>query len=197
VTASRLERVLTRGRTPRVIGFDDAPFRHRRNTRVNISGIVCSGTRFEGMLWGHVRKDGWTATRTVQRMLENSKFASQVHVVLLDGIAFGGFNIVDLPTLAEQLDKPCVALMRRPPDLVAIERALQHLSQPQRRMRLIRRAGPIHHHPPFTFQVQGADPKLIADVLPLLTDRGHVPEALRLAHLIGAAVKTGESGKRA
>jgi hypothetical protein len=30
-----------------------------------------------------------------------------------------------------------------------------------------------------------------------LSDRGHVPEALRLAHLIGSAVEKGESGRQA
>lgn len=34
-------------------------------------------------------------------------------------------------------------------------------------------------------------------VLNRVTDTGKVPEALRLAHLIGSAVKTGQSSKRA
>jgi hypothetical protein len=37
----------------------------------------------------------------------------------------------------------------------------------------------------------------MADALTQLTDTGHVPECLRLAHLIGSAVKTGTSGQRA
>jgi hypothetical protein len=36
-----------------------------------------------------------------------------------------------------------------------------------------------------------------AAVLRRLTDCGNVPEALRLAHLIGAAVVKGESGRQA
>jgi endonuclease V-like protein UPF0215 family len=37
----------------------------------------------------------------------------------------------------------------------------------------------------------------VAEALKRLTDRGNVPEALRLAHLIGSAVVMGESSKRA
>ena len=59
-------------------------------------GAVCSGTRFEGMVFGRVRKDGWNATREIVRLLEGGKFLPQLHLVLLDGIAFGGFNVVDL-----------------------------------------------------------------------------------------------------
>jgi endonuclease V-like protein UPF0215 family len=87
--------------------------------------------------------------------------------------------------------------MRRPPDLAAVEAALRHLPRPAARLARIARAGPIHRAAGFTFQVQGAAPEEAAAALVRLTDRGKVPEALRLAHLIGAAVRTGESGRRA
>jgi uncharacterized protein len=182
---------------PRVVGFDDAPFSRRPGAVVPLVGTVCSGTRFEGLVWGRVRKDGWNATDEVCRLLVRGKFLPQLHLVLLDGIAFGGFNVVDLPRLAERLGKPCVAVMRRMPDLEAVERALRHLPRAERRLELLRRAGPIHQLGGFTFQVQGAEPAWVAEALKRLTDRGRVPEALRLAHLIGSAVVTGESSKRA
>jgi uncharacterized protein len=164
---------------------------------VPLVGAVCSGTRFEGLVWGRVRKDGWTATQEVCRLLEGGKFLEQLHAVLLDGIAFGGFNMVDLPLLAERLRRPCVAVMRKRPDLEAMERALRHLPRAGRRLELLRRAGPIYQLKGFTFQVQGAEPEWVAQVLERVTDRGKVPEPLRLAHLIGAAVVTGESSRRA
>lgn len=183
---------------PRVIGFDDAPFARRRaGAAVPLVGVVCSGTRFEGLVWGRVRKDGWNATDALCRALEGGKFLAQLHAVLLDGVTFGGFNVVDLPELAGRLGRPCVSVMRRPPDLDAVERALRHLPRPERRLARLRRAGPIHQMGGFTFQVQGAEPAWVAELLARVTDRGHVPEPLRLAHLIGAAVVTGESGKRA
>lgn len=78
-----------------------------------------------------------------------------------------------------------------------VERALRRLPRPERRLALLRRAGPVHERDGFTFQVQGADPAAIGRALGRLTDRGAVPEALRLAHLVGAAVRRGESGRRA
>jgi endonuclease V-like protein UPF0215 family len=47
------------------------------------------------------------------------------------------------------------------------------------------------------FQVRGLEPTLVPPLLERLTDQGHVPEALRLAHLIARAIVTGESGRRA
>ena len=186
-----------RDRLIRAIGFDDAPFPHRKGSVVQVGGVVCSGTRFEGLVWGRVRRDGWGATAELCRLLEGGKFLPQLHLVLIDGIAFGGFNVVDLQGLAERLRLPCVAVMRKPPNLQRVEQAIRRLPRPERRLELLRRAGPIYARPPFYFQVQGAGPDETVDALRRLTDTGHVPEALRLAHLIGSAVVHGVSGQRA
>ena len=184
-------------RTLRAIGFDDAPFARRRGATVHVVGVVCAGTRFEGMLTGRVRKDGFGATEVVATMLERSKFLPQLHLVLLDGIAFGGLNVLDLEALAARVRRPCVSVMRRAPDLAAMEAAIRRLPNAARRLAMLRRAGAIHASPPFHFQVRGAEPDEIAEALPRLTDVGHVPEALRLAHLVGGAMVKGESGRGA
>lgn len=193
---ANIRKLLRHDRTLRIIGFDDAPF-VRENNFVHICGVVTARTRFEGMLWGEAIQDGWDATELLIQLVQNSKFHAQVHAILLDGIAFGGFNIVDLQELSEHLQLPCITVMRKRPDLVAIERALQNLSDPARRMKVLRKAGPIYEADPFVFQIKGITRELAVQLLHHVTDTGNVPEALRLAHLIGAAVKTGESSNRA
>jgi hypothetical protein len=192
----QLERPLDADKTMRVIGFDDAPF-ERDDDIVDVAGVVCADTRFEGMHWLPVTRDGFDATDALVEVLAQSKFLEQVHAVLLDGIAFGGFNVVDLAALSEALDRPCIAVMRREPDMEAIARALEHLPEPARRMERIEAAGPIHRAEPFVYQVRGATPDNAARLLARVTDTGHVPEALRLAHLIGSAIVTGTSSRRA
>lgn len=192
-----LEALLRYRRTIRVIGFDDAPFVRRSSDAVAVAGVVCGGTRFEGMVWGQIQLDGWDATDTLCQLLIGSKFLPQIHLVLLDGISMGGFNVIDLPLLAKRLKRPCVAVMRRYPNLLAVEHAVRQLPEPEKRLDLISRAGKIYPYPPFYFQVQGASPEVIAAALKRLTDRGHVPEALRIAHLIASAVIKGESGRQA
>jgi uncharacterized protein len=192
-----LETLLSRRRLIRVIGFDDAPFQRQQAEPVPIAGVVCAGTRFEGMLWGEIAPDGWNATEVIAAMLLRSKFLAQLHLILLDGISMGGFNIIDLPALSERLELPCVSVMRHLPNFSKIQVALQRLPDPEARLATMRQAGPIHQHPPFYFQVCGAEPALMARVLERLSDRGHVPEALRIAHLIASAVVKGESGRQA
>ena len=192
-----LAELIRQKRKIRAIGFDDAPFVRHQSKKVPLSGIVCAQTRFEGMVWGEIQPDGWDATEVICQLLIGSKFLPQLHLVLLDGIGFGGFNLVDLPTLAAKLQLPCVAVMRKPPNLTKMTEALSRLPDRDRRLQLLKKAGTIHHYPPFFFQVCGENPATIAQALEHLTDRGKVPEALRLAHLIGSAVINGESGSQA
>jgi endonuclease V-like protein UPF0215 family len=193
----KLERLLALEKQIRVIGFDDSPFQRKRGSQVGVSGIVCRRTTFEGMVWGHIRQDGWNSTDVLLKMLVGKKFLPQLHVVLLDGIAFGGLNVVDLPRLSRELGLPCVTVMRRPPHWEKLEVAVRKLPKPEKRIALMKAAGPIYEEETFCFQVQGEEPEVIAALLPELTSSGHVPECLRLAHLIGSAIVTGESSQRA
>ncbi|MGZ6143762.1 MAG: endonuclease dU [Myxococcales bacterium] len=71
------------------------------------------------------------------------------------------------------------------------------MPRPEARLAVLRRAGPIHVGGHFVYQVHGAEPRETAAALARLTDTGHVPEALRLAHLVGGALAYGENGRRA
>lgn len=193
----KLESLLKLNRTIRVIGFDDAPFIRGAGGNVSIAGVVCAGTRFEGMVWGEIQADGFDATEVICKLLIGKKFLPQLHILLLDGIGFGGFNLVNLPELANRLQLPWVTLMRRQPNLIAVEEAMSNLPDFQQRQQLLQLAGKIYDYSPFFFQVSGEEPDVVAKVLHRLTDCGKVPEALRLAHLITSAVMTGESGSSA
>lgn len=193
----KLESLLKFNRTIRVIGFDDGPFIRGSGGQVQLAGVICAATRFEGMVWGQIEQDGLDATDTICNLLIGGKFLPQLHLVLLDGIGFGGLNIVNLPELAKRLQLPCVAVMRRKPDLIAMEEPIRRLPHSERRWELLNLAGKIYEYSPFVFQVHGEEPDVIAAALQKLTDCGKVPEALRLAHLITAAVIKGESGSSA
>ena len=194
---AKLDFLLRHQRQIRVIGFDDAPLKRHSAKAVAVAGVVCSLTRFEGMLWGDIQIDGWNSTERIAEMLLTSKFYSQVHLVLLDGISMGGLNLVNLPDLAKRLELPCVAVMRKYPKLEKMQAAMALLPEKERRLAILAQAGEIYEYSPFYFQVSGLPAPITARILKRLTDKGNVPEALRLAHLITSAVINGESGNRA
>ncbi|MCK6521501.1 DUF99 family protein [Myxococcota bacterium] len=186
-----------RGLSLRLVGFDDGPFERAPGARVPVSGVVCRGVRLDGMVFGWATRDGDDGAEVIASALLSSRFHAQVHGVLLDGVTVGGLNVIDLPALAERLDRPCVAVMRRPPDLAAMRRALAKLPDAEGRLARLERAGVVHQEGGFVFQVVGESPAATARALAQVTDRGKVPEPLRLAHLINGALTRGESGRRA
>jgi uncharacterized protein len=182
----RLARLLATCRQIRVIGFDDAHYPDKsRGAKVNIGGVVCSDARVEGMLWGEIRKDGMGATDEVIRLVRDSKFAEQVRVILLDGLTMGGGDVLDLPRIHEEIGCPAVAVMRKRPNLKAFHAVLELLSESEERKRRVEAAGPIHELNGQVFQVCGEEPEVMSKVLQRLTIEGKVPEALRMAHILG------------
>ncbi len=107
-----------------LVGFDDGSFARDHRGDVPVVGAVFSGLRLEGVLCGRVRRDGANSTRTIVRLVSTSKFASQLQLVMLQGIALAGFNVVDVLSLRRELDMPVLAVARRAPRLDKIRAAL-------------------------------------------------------------------------
>ncbi|PKN50150.1 MAG: DUF99 domain-containing protein, partial [Deltaproteobacteria bacterium HGW-Deltaproteobacteria-20] len=101
------------GPRSRVVGIDDAPFGARAGSRVMVVGVLMSGHRVHGVMTTRVVRDGLRATATLRTMLTTGRLANQAQAVVLDGVAVGGFNVIDLPALAQGIGAPVVAVMRR------------------------------------------------------------------------------------
>lgn len=190
----KLQSLLRSNRVPTVVGFDDAPF-VTGQLEVPFSGVICRATRMEGLVWGGVTRDGTDATEAILAAIRG-KFQGQLHAALVDGLTLAGLNVVDLQQLHDELQVPVLAVLRRPPNRPAFRAALEQAGLGER-WSLVEAAGSLHQRDGRVFHVAGASPELAVQLLERVTDRGKVPECLRLAHLIGGAVVTGTSGKRA
>lgn len=185
-------------RLSNVIGFDDGPFdRERRRGSALLVGAVCARTRLDGVVAGRVRHDGWNATDEMVRLIRDSPFNGHVRAVLLGGIAVAGFNVVDVHRLAAALERPVVVVARRPPRLEKMRAALTRLPGGDRRWRLIEAAGPMEPIADLYIQRVGLTTTEARDLLAATTLHGHMPEPLRLAHIIAGGVTTGHSRGRA
>lgn len=181
-----------------VVGFDDAPFARAHRGDVLVVGAVYAGARLEGVLAGKVRRDGANATRVVAGLVRRSRFRGHLQLVLLQGIAFAGFNVVDLHALHTALGIPVMVVSRKRPDLAKIRAALlHHVRGGARKWRLIERAGPMEAIAGLYVQRAGIAPEDAVRALRRLTISGKLPEPLRTAHLIAGGVATGESRHRA
>jgi uncharacterized protein len=206
-----------------VIGFDDGPFPREHRGDVLLVGVVCSGTRVDGVISGKIRRDGANATRVMIDLVRKSQFGTHLQAVMFQGIAVGGFNVIDVHGLSAALRVPVLIVTRRPPDMVAVRRALfsaSPASRPRvagaaRKWKLIEQAGTMEllgasrraqRRQPTG--IRTAEPRLwiqraglsLEEARGLVADttlHGNIPEPLRLAHLIAGGITTGKSRGRA
>lgn len=181
-----------------VVGFDDGSFARSHRGDVLLVGAVFSGLRLEGVLSARVRRDGVNSTSRIVEVVRASRFRPHLQALLLQGIAFGGFNVVDLDGLHRALGLPVLVVCRRKPDLELIRSALlRRVPGGARKWRLIQRAGPMEAMGPLYVQRRGIDLADAAALLERLAVHSALPEPLRTAHLIAAGVTAGESRQRA
>jgi endonuclease V-like protein UPF0215 family len=115
----------------RVLGVDDAPFEFN-SEKTSIIGVVM---RVSGYLEGVIKKDitvdGNDATDTLIEMILNTRHRNQLKALLLDGVALGGFNVININKLYDETLLPIITVTRDEPDFDKIKDALQKLDYSQ------------------------------------------------------------------
>ena len=88
----------------RVLGIDDGQFVPRTKGTVDVVGVVYRGGYwFEGVMRTKITIDGFDATEKIAKMIESSPYYRELRVVVLDGVTFAGFNVVDISMLSRVL----------------------------------------------------------------------------------------------
>lgn len=180
-----------------IVGFDDFPFAREHRGDVSIVGAVYSGPRLEGILSGKVRRDGANSTQELTRLVQGSRFGGHLQLILLQGIALAGFNVVDVPRLHASLGIPVLVVARHKPRREAMRRALlERIRGGARKWALVERLGPMEPLRGVYVQRMGLSREEAATVLQTTAINGSIPEPLRTAHLIAGGMGTGESRGR-
>jgi uncharacterized protein len=181
-----------------VLAFDDAPFAREHRGDVLLVGVAFAHLRLEGVISGRVRRDGRNATQALATLATKCKFARQTKVIMLQGIAMAGFNVVDIHALHATTGIPVLIVMRRPPRMEKIRRALfDRTPGGARKWALVQRAGPPEPVAGVWIQRAGIDVLLAGQLIEALAVNGRIPEPLRVAHLVAGGIQTGESRGRA
>ncbi|GIK37683.1 MAG: UPF0215 protein [Chloroflexota bacterium] len=181
-----------------LIGFDDAPFSQDYTGPVKVVGTVFTGLHLTGVVIGEVEKDGADAAERLARLVAESRFAEHIQLVMLQGIALAGFNVVDVFDLHHRLELPVLVVSRKLPDLAAIQRALTtQVHEGEQKWALIERLGLPEMAGHVYMQRVGLTLEDAQAIIARFTLHGHLPEPLRVAHLIAGALVSGQSHGRA
>jgi endonuclease V-like protein UPF0215 family len=183
----------------RVLGVDDGIFVPHTKGKVDVIGVVYRGGQWlDGVMRTEVTVDGTDATEKIASMIKESPHYNQIRVVVLDGITFAGFNVVDINELFKRLDLPVIAVTREKPDLAQIKRALENLPEHERRWKSIESAGKIievqtrNTEEAVYMQIAGISQKDAEEILRNTSTRSNIPEALRVAHIIASGLARSE-----
>ena len=185
----------------RVVGFDDGTFSFSQKLsreKTLLVGVVMKGSgEVVGVLSRWITVDGTDATDAMIDAVLNSRF-KDLRVILLKGITYAGFNVVDVERLNRETGLPVLVVVRKRPNLEAMEVALRkHFDDAEGRIELLRKAPQLVELIPGKLYVQflGIDERTAAEIVRTTTKTGLIPEPLRLAHMIASAIMTGESTK--
>lgn len=185
----------------RIIGIDDAPFNFSDESVLVVGAVIRLLDYLEGVMKTEIRVDGTDSTDRLLQLLKNSRYLEQLELIMLDGIALGGFNIIDLERLHKETGIPVCTVTRDRPDMDSIQSALkQKFDDWRERWSLIENIELVEvetgHNPLFVSQV-GMEIDELKGIIRKSTVIGALPEPIRIAHLIASAMKTGESYGRA
>lgn len=181
----------------RILGIDDAPFPpHTKNDVMLIGTIFRGGTWLDGVLRTYIAGDGEDSTSKIIKMVNETRHKDQIGVIMLDGITFGGFNVVNIKEIFHKTGIPVIVIMRKFPDFEKIKKALMRFEDHEKRWSFVLNAGwvyKIENNELIYIQIHGIDLEDAKRVVNLSTTRSAIPEPIRAAHLIAAGVVTGES----
>jgi endonuclease V-like protein UPF0215 family len=117
--------------------------------------------------------------------------------MMIDGIALGGFNVIDIEKVHCDTDLPVITITRDKPDFDKIKGALQKNFNDWKERWDLMRKGELHKlkttHNPIYVKCSGISLKETKEIINISTIRGVIPEPIRVAHLIASGVTRGES----
>lgn len=184
----------------RLLGVDDAPFEFEQEKTKLIGSVFRGGKFLEGIIIKDVEVDGFDVTDMIIEMAMDSKHRDQLRVILLDGITFAGFNVADLERINEETDLDVMAVSRREPDKIKLEKALENVSRREERRKVIEKAGEVKKYKSekgvIYFQNKGLSEGKAREILKVSCTRSLIPEPIRVSHMMGSALKFGETRGR-
>lgn len=179
----------------RVLGIDDGKFVPHTEGSVNVVGVVYRGAYyFEGVMHTEILIDGLDVTEKMASMINDSPYYGEMRVVFLDGVTFGGFNVVDIRKLFSLTGLPVVTVVREKPNLHEIKLALQNLSDFNVRWGAMQNAGELFEiqvkpeSTPIYVNLAGIVCEDAKKILKKTSTIANIPEALRVAHLIASGL---------
>jgi endonuclease V-like protein UPF0215 family len=173
----------------RIVGVDDGAFHPDRKAkqRTLLAAVLFDKLRLVDVKLGRIDVDGRDANQVLRLLVRGVP----CDAVMLSGISFGGFNVVDITKLSKDVRKPVIAISGQRPDNEAVRKALRkHFADWRERWSMVRSAGrmhsfePLRDEPPLYFEVQGTSPLFAKKAIASTAIISRLPEPIRVARIL-------------
>ena len=182
----------------RCIGIDDGPFSPKTDNKVRYAPLLAvwlKGPHLHQLRTDWITVDGLDATRKTELLLKGS-----VHIpILLSGVTFGGFNLIDPWRLQKLCKAPVIVVVGSRPDNRAVKRALsRHFPDWKKRWDLIKSLGALYKvrtiagESPVFFERFGCSTREAAFILKISALVSRMPEPLRVAGILARGLFSSE-----
>ncbi|MFW9940041.1 MAG: DUF99 family protein [Candidatus Thorarchaeota archaeon] len=179
---------------PITIGIDDSTFDLKSGFKTaQLIGVICQGIRMVNVTRTEIDIDGNNATEKIIELVRQNE--KQVQYIFTHTITFGGFNIINLEQIYNEVNKPIIAFNDKKVDIDSVVNALikKFPIDYKEKIQYILEAGNLYQSRIQTaggisniyFHLKGIEISEVNFLLKKSSIDSKLPECLRLAHLIG------------
>lgn len=170
----------------RVLGIDDASFNFEDEATF-LTGVVYRGTEFiEDIVSTEIEVDGEDATARVIELYDQVQNSKQLKAIMVDGISFAGFNLVDIEHVNEETGEPVIAVSATEPDREDFRNTMERTGNFDENFENLEDAKRIELKDGVAYiQFAGISFEDAEQIVKNSTIHGLTPEPIRVAHMIG------------
>jgi endonuclease V-like protein UPF0215 family len=170
-----------------VVGVEDGSFQKNVTKTVLLVAVLETGAKIEHTKTFSITVDGLDATERLSANVRDWTFDA----ILLSGISFAGFNLIDPLKVFEAFGKPIIIVSGTRPNNRTVKKALRtHFEDWQTRWTILEKLGPVHEtvtlfgKRPVYLETVYANVEWASQLVCALAFWGRLPEPLRVARLI-------------
>ncbi|MEM1535384.1 MAG: DUF99 family protein [Candidatus Pacearchaeota archaeon] len=184
----------------RILGIDDGHFEKFSSAKCLVVGTIFRGAQaLDGLISFYVEVDGDDGTEKLIEAVNRSKHKEQLSVIMINGIALGGFNVLNIKEICLKTGIPVVVVSRKKPRIKLIKAVLKKIGKKEK-IKFIEEAGKPNeikiNGKSIYFQCYGLDKEKASELIKSSIRFGNIPEPLRVAHIIATGIVLGENKGR-
>jgi len=182
---------------PHVLGIDDGPFTKPQAHEAPLVAVMMEGAALvEGVAVTKFPVDGDGVTEFLADWIQGLRWKPALQAIVFGGATIAGLAIIHVAALADRLGIPCISVTRRRPSNEQVARALLAAGLAERGAQLERLPPAVAVSRNLYLSFAGTTLARATTIVLATSVKSKLPEPLRVAHLIAAALERGQSRGR-